>query len=419
MADQNENQLTPEQELLKKIKEEVKTELQGFATSQSLEEIKSKLDNMAETIKSSEEFKTLTKGLEEATLRIAALSEKGGSDQPSEGELVKFIQRESLKEAFENKKQGMESMAVKAAALMTTGNVLPNVANGFNQLFGNYVDTTIHSVPKPENFILPLVTVETAAGTENIWYVDRINEEGDAQFIGEGDLKPLIDAEWQQYKTDVKEVAERWKMSNRLIMHAPSVVSNFREHADELIENKIDEGVLVGDGTGNNLSGITTLASAFVPPTQLANYYEDANIYDVINAVATSVKLNNFKGQLTAVLNTVWEAKMAGIKNANGDYIVPPFVTPDGTRVGSTRLVFSNRMPDTHILCGDLKKFKTVIAEDIMYFEGWENDDFSKNLSSRKLEAFLGTYLPNSYTGAIVYDDIATILTAIEVVPAP
>ena len=197
-------------------------------------------------------------------------------------------------------------------------------------------------------------------------------------------------------------------------MHAPSVVGDFRTHANELMDSKIDDGVAVGDGLGDNLSGITTLASPFVVPPSLALYYQSANIFDVIQAVATYVRLNNFKGNLTCVLNTVWMAKMMGIKNLNDDYIIPPFVTKDGKQVGETRVLFTNKFDEADILLGELKKFRVRISEGVSYFEGWENDDFSKNLSSRKLEAFLGTYLPTSDAGAIIYDQIATILTAID-----
>jgi hypothetical protein len=132
-------------------------------------------------------------------------------------------------------------------------------------------------------------------------------------------------------------------------------------------------------------------------------------------AVATYVRLNNFKGALTCCLNTVWMAQMKGIKDADNNYIVPPFVSPDGTQVGEVRIVFHNRVDDAKILLGDLKKFKVRISENVQYYEGWENDDFSKNLSSRKLEAFLGTYMHGADAGSIIYDDIATVLTAIAV----
>lgn len=396
----------------------------GDGNSEELASLKSELAGV-----SAESVKMLMKAVKEQGIEMNKIIKGGVAGAVTKSELITFLEKDKS-EAVKAKKTGFDSIAVdsallvktmigKAAALMTTANVVPNATDGFNQLFGNYIDPTIYSTPKPENFIMGLVDTQLAAGTENLYYVDRINEEGDAAFIGEGELKPLIDAEWKQSKAEIKEVAERWKQSIRLINHAPTSVTDFRQHAQELIENKMDDGVLIGDGTGNNLNGIATLASPFVVPPALANFYESANIWDAINAIATYVRLNNFKGQLTCVLNTVWEAKMKGYKNANGDYIIPPFVAPDGTKVGSVNVTFQNKMPDDKILLGDLKMFKVRIAEDITYAEGWENDDFSKNLVSKRLDAFLGTYLPTSNAGAIVYDDIATVLTAIEVVPVP
>lgn len=331
-------------------------------------------------------------------------------------EVVKFF-KDNVENYKETDKQYNANTVIKAAALMTTANVIPNVTNGFSPLFGNYIDTEIGHTPKPDLCILPLITIKNQPGTESIWHTSRQNEEGDAEFIAEGALKPLADAEWKTTKEPVKEVAVRWKFTKRLMNHAPSVVVDFAEHANELMEQTMDDGALTGDGTGNNLEGITAtgVASAFVVPTQLAEYYEFANIYDVIMAVATQVRLANFKGQLTAVLNTVWEAKMKGIKDTTGVYIIPPFVSPDGTKVGSVNVVFNNKFPDTHILVGDLKKFNLVMAEDVQYDEGYENDDFSKNLVSKKLEAFMGTYIKAGDAGSIVYDAIADILTDIEV----
>lgn len=356
------------------------------------------------------QLKEVKNALKVTSLQIKSITE-GSKGEAEKSELLKFIERDRSKR---NEGHGMESVTVKAAALMTTANVLPNVGDGFNQLFGNYIDPTIYNTPKPDNFILGLVDVAPAPGSENIWYVERVNEEGTAQFISEGALKPLADGEWQERKAPVQEVAVRWKMSKRLINHAPSVVSDFRTHVDELMDQVIDDGVLAGDGVAPNLTGIATAASPFVVPAELALYYVDANIYDAIMSVATYVRLNNFKGSLTCVLNTVWEAKMKGVKKTDGEYIIPPFVLPSGQQVGEVRIVFSNKIDSAKILLGDLRKFKVRISEDVQYFEGWENDDFSKNLESRKLEAFLGTYLPTSDSGAIIYDDIATVLTAID-----
>jgi hypothetical protein len=349
--------------------------------------------------------------LKKVEQELEAKQNNGTNGEKSD--LIKFIERDKT-ETLTRKANGMEQIMLKTAALMTTANVIPNVADGFNQLFGNYIDAQLYTVPKPENFILGLVDTQVAPGTENIWYVQRINLEGDAEFIEEGALKPLADGEYKEFKADIKEVAVRWKMSNRLIKHAPSVVTDFRQHATELVEQVIDTQVLTGDGTNDTVNGVADLASPFVVPTGLAGYYEEPNILDAIMAVATYVRLNNFKGNLTCVLNTVWQAKMLGIKDpTTGIYIIAPFVTQDGKKVGETTIRFENKMAADKILLGDLKQFKVRISENVAYYEGWEDDDFSRNLSSRKIEAFLGTYFPSNLAGSIIYDDISTVLTAI------
>jgi len=381
-------------------------------------ERKKEIDDAVNAAKSDLEKKVsdAEKKADDAAEQLNTLKEKADKEgEAKEGSLVKMVKERIEGNVYESAKFS-EKTEIKAAALMTTANVLPNVAGGFSPLFGNYIDSEIGHVPKPDPIFMSLITVKNQPGTESIWYTDRINEEGDAEFIAEGALKPLADAEWQTQKANVKEVAVFWKQSKRLINHAPSVITDFAEHANELVEQKIDDKLLDGDEGTNPLEfdGLAELASAFVAPAALAGYYAYANIYDVIMAMATQVRLANFKGKITAVLNTVWMAQMAGVKDQEGRYIVPPFVSPDGKNVGEVTVVFSNKMPADDILVGDLKKFVLVMAEDIEYFEGYENDDFRRNLVSKKLEGFMGTYMKASDAGSIVYSDIASVLTDIE-----
>jgi HK97 family phage major capsid protein len=388
-------------------------ELQAYKTAEKAHEKAQILEQAkAEAKKEVDTQKARIDELEGQLLDLSALKANGQEDT----ELLKFF-KETTENFTETNKQHSAQTTIKAAALMTTANVVPNATNGFSPLFGNYIDNEIGQTPKPDLCILPLITIKNQPGTENIYHTSRYNEDGDAEFILEGGLKPLADAEWKTDKEPVKEVAVRWKFTKRLMKHASSVVSDFMEHANQLMEQKMDDGALTGDGVDEELLGITAtgVASAFVVPAQLSEYYPSANIFDAIMAVATRVRLSNFKGQLTAVLNTVWEAKMKGIKNADGDYIVPPFVSPDNTKVGAVNIVFRNKFPDTHLLVGDLKKFNLVMAEDVEYDEGLSGDDFDKNLVSKRLDAFMGTYIKRADAGAIIYDDIAGILTDIEV----
>lgn len=373
-------------------------------------------DTVDSTEKTVSEFvAALQKQHDDLAVIVNEFKAKGGNKE--KGQLVEFIEK-TIKDngiASGGKPSAgyNASLAFKAPALMTTANVVPNVAGGFSPLFGNYIDNEIGHVPTPDPIFMRLVTVKYQPGTENIYFTDRINEEGTAQFIAEGALKPLIDAEYKTTSLQTKELAVRWKMTTRLMFHAPAVVADMREHANELVERELDDAVLDGDNTGNNLNGMVAQASAFVVPAQLAGYYADANIYDAIMAMATAIRLANFKGKITAVLNTVWMAQMAGIKDTEGRYIIAPFVTPNGKTVGDVEVEFTNKIPATAILVGDLKKYNLVISEDAIYSEGYENDDFSKNLVSKKIETFAQGYVKQSDRGAILYDTIADILTDI------
>lgn len=380
----------------------IKTDIEAKADKQDVDSLKEKNESLKEQ-------------LNNLSTEIIALKDAAASkDKKDKGQLVEYLESEERKKRVQNREAGMNTLEIKVPANMTTANVLPNVASGFNQLFNNYIDTTIYETPKREVFILDLVSVETQPGTEVIWYVERVNEDSTATFIGEGDVKQLIDADWQERRAEIREVASRWKMSDRMRLHTNQVVQNFRTHAEELFNIAIDTGVWSGDGAGNNLSGVITEASSFTAPSQLANFYVNANIWDVIHAVAVSIKLANFRGEIVVVLNTVWEARMKGIKGTDEHYVVPPFVTPDGGMVSGMRIIFNTGVANTHILCGILRNYKVIFSEQMMFAEGFENDDFSRNLMSFKLEAFLGSYLPQSLDGSIIYDAIATIITAIE-----
>jgi len=358
------------------------------------------------------------KEVEDAYLMIKAMredSKKDGQDEPTT--LMKWFKSDERKDLLE-KGGGMERTVLKAAELMSIaavggGSAHITTANGYSINVNNFIDPKIYSAPKNENLFLSLVTVKTVAGTEKIWWSERNSEEGDAAFISEGTTKPLVDANWQTFSADMFEVAERWKFTKRLMMHTNSVVDDFREHARELIELKIDDEVLGGDGIAPNMSGLVDQASAFVVPAALANFYSWVNIWDVIMAVRTQIEIANFM-PTSIVLHTTWLAKMYGIKSeTEALYIKHPLMTPDGRSMAGMTIYYTNKIDADYILVGDLGKFNVVFGENIMYDEGYENDDFSKNLVSRKLEAFLGTYIPSTQTPAIVYDEIATIEAAI------
>lgn len=412
------------EDLIKTLTEKVEAMKANSVSKEELTAIQDEIKGLKESGATAEALKTLTEKLEKVATEITEMKSNGGASV-EKGTFVQFVEKNISDNKLTKDNPQVRNASysanetIKAPALMTTANVIPNVTGGFSPLFGNYIDTEVGATPKPENIFMDLVTVKYQPGTETIWYTDRINEEGTAQFIAEGATKPLADAEWKTTSKQTKEVAIRWKMTNRLMFHAPSVVEDFREHANELVDQVIDDQILEGDGTGNNLDGLIANAGAFIVPVGLAEFYADANIYDVIAAMATQIRLANYKGQIEAVLNTVWWAKMAGTKDGEGRYLIVPFKSPDGKTIFDVRIHFTNKMDADDILVGVLKNYNLVISEDAIYAEGYENDDFSKNLVSKKIESFMQGYIKQSREGSILYANIADVLTDIEVPVTP
>lgn len=408
----------------KKVHED---ELQAKAIEDAVKKAKdeAKVDSDAAIKKAIDDANLAQKKItDDALEQIGKLKEQvSTNDGHKEGTIVAFFKKNITDQkaidgdnlgGIDNRNYSAKH-TIKAAALMTTADVLPNVAGGFSPLFGNYIDYEIGHLPLPAMIFMDLITVRNAPGTENIYFSDRVNIQGDAAFIAEGTLKPLVSAQWQTTSKKTKEVALRWKQSKRLMAHAPSVIADFAERANEFMEQKVDDEILEGVDDATNFDGLQAYGTAFIVPTDLAAYYSFANIFDVIMACASQIRIANFKGDITATLNTVWMAKMQGVKDSLGNYIIPPFVTKDGQNVGEVSVKFSNKIDKGDIVVGVLKNYNLVVAENVSYDEGYENDDFSKNLVSKKLEAFMGSYVKLSNNGSIIYDQIATILTAIEI----
>lgn len=406
------------------LKKEFANAVEKSATKEDLKVIADAMSKAQE-----ETMKTLSN----LSLTIKAMKEKGGVDpeEMERSELIALIEKHAG--AFDSRGMSKSGQPIsgsakidatqllkevnKAAALMTTANITPVGAGGvgvWSPLFGNYIDNNIYSAPKPSTRIMEFIQVTHQPGVENIYWTERVNEEGNAQWIAEGATKPLADAEWKTSSIETKELAVRWKITTRLLFHARAAVEDFRSHALELMNNELPKGFLLGDGLGNNPKGIISYASAWVGAGDLAATVKCPNVYDAILAGGTTISIAGHTGQKVAFISPADSYAMKTLKDGNSNYLTIPFAKPDGSGVDEITVVVDSLIPKGKLLVGVLYNYKGVISEEAVYAEGFENDDFSKNLMSRKLETFANGYLPSLLSTSIIYDDIATILSDID-----
>jgi HK97 family phage major capsid protein len=406
------------------LKNDFETAIKNKSSKEDLDAFKSEI---------TKSFESQQKIMENLALAIKASAEKAGVsvEEKEAPELIKLFleQKKSMEDEgtpskikVELKSSEILNEVNKAAALMTTANIIPiggGNGNGvWSPLFGNYIDNTIYSAPKLSSSIMEDIRIITQSGTENIYWTARQNEEGDAVWLAESTEKPLIDAEWKTFQRKTAEVAERWKVTTRFLFHVREAVQDFQQHAYELINNKMANGFLTGTGLLNQPHGIITEASAWVTPSgttaDMLNATDCPNTYDVILAMATQIRARGFAGQIVARLNSVWSYRLKTTKDKKGGYLVVPFASPDGSKVDEVTVKFDPLIPAGKVLVGVLSNYTGVISEQAIYMEYLSSDDGDKNLVSRKLETFANGYLPAPLRGSIIYDDIATVLTDID-----
>lgn len=180
----------------------------------------------------------------------------------------------------------------------------------------------------------------------------------------------------------------------------------------ELVELKLDEQVLSGDGTSPNLQGILDVAPTFAAATTLAASIPTPNRFDVIMAAVAQIAAANFMAD-TIVVNPADFYAMQLVKDGEGRYLLPPFSTANGMNVAGLRVVANNGVAVGSFLVGDFKKDNLAIREEVNIQIGYENDDFTRNLVTILAELRAVNYIKSNHLKAFVQGTFATAITAL------
>jgi len=274
------------------------------------------------------------------------------------------------------------------------------------------VELTVIQPNRPRPFWASISNV----GTTNrpaIVIVQKVNPEGEAAFIGEGEVKPLIDFNLATTRIDAKKVADKIKVSTEMLEDIDFMAAEIENELKYQIDIKTDTALLTGDGTGDNISGLDTFAGGYVL-TSIET--DDPNNADAIRAAIAQVRSLNYIANIV-VLNPIDAANMELEKATDGHYIIPPFRSADGTMISGVRAIEDNAIPVGSLLVGDMTRFRVRIYKAFTVSYGWVNDDFEKNLVTIIGEQRLMSWVASNETGAFVYDTFANIKAAIDSAP--
>ena len=373
----------------KASKEEVtalETQIKELATKADTEALKTTVDALTESINQMKE----------------ATEKKVNSGSIKEQIESTLKENESAITAFKERNASPLNMELKAAAVMlTTTHAEEDVLRQERE-----AGVTRQMEYKPSIWDV-LRKVRTNAAV--IKWVEKLPKAGEAKFIGEGKLKPQKDFIFKAHKHDIKKVAVHEKASLEMLTD----IDGFREFLNEdmstAVYDEIKEQAVVGDGTGENLTGLMKIATPFAAGTKKV---KNANFFDVIRLAIAQIAIAGGNPTHFA-LNPIDAVDFDLEKDANGQYILPPFSTSSGMQIKGVRMVEDINIPAGEFLVWDNSKAVVKMREDVGITAGYVNDDFILNLQTFVCESRLFLLVKSTHFKAFVKGKFADAITAI------
>lgn len=416
--------LKTQDELAKLSPEEVDTYTKDLQAHR--EELQNKaIDTKVNAVKTELEadLKKATDQLKDMDTEMVALKEKFNTNPKEKMTLDKAIENaltenlealKNLKAASQNGSAKGQEVTLKIGTSFTTADVA-NASGVTTPDAITYQDVNTYATdPRQRSYIVNYID-RGATDKPALPYIDKIPNVGTMDITAEGALKPLIELEFEQrYSTAVK-VAGRIKVSEEALDDIPflrsAIMGELRYEHDQAEQDEI-------------FVKITSASGAFVAG-DLADSTEEPTNYDVIRAAAYAIKIGSNGNFIpdTVFVNPADAYAMGATKDADNNYVLPPFVLPDGTSVAGVRVVEEMNIDAGDFFIGDFRKIKQRIYKpfSIRIGQGINVDgdsnvqsDFESNMFTMIGESRFHVWLYENEKPAFITDTFAAVKTVID-----
>ena len=352
-----------------------------------------------------EQFSTLNKVIREIGTQVKKQGEK-----PSPSDNPKTKEFESVKENIKSIAKGKQgSVEIKAAT--TTASVANNTA-GFDLPDVGQLATAERNAYA----IFPKISIsggDNLNKTINYWDWDEATVVRAADMIAEGSAFPEDTAAWKQYTLPVQKVGSTIPVTEEFFEDEQMFYAEIGMFMRTNVDIKVNDQIVNGDGLSNNLVGLVASVPTYTP---VASGIADASIYDLIvkqrEAIA-SVYGSKYRVDF-ALMNLADINKMKLKKDANNNYILPPFVDRSGNQVDGLTIIEDNSVAANTMFVGDRRFARIYERSGVEISQGVVGNQFAEDamtLKIRKRLAFLIREVDK--TGFLKTTDISAALTTL------
>ncbi len=318
---------------------EINERIEKAATKEQLDEIKSELETDYKA-----EIKKVQDHANELDVKLQGKTIKG---EPKEL-IVKEIKenKESLVKVMQG---GAKEVEIKA---LTTRASIANNASGFflpniGQL-GVKERSLYNVLPKSQ------VTSNHTGGTIRYYDWDEATTVRAAAAIAEGAAFPEATATFAWYTKDLRKIGDTLPVTEEFFEDEEQAANELQRFLEVNVSTEIDNQIVNGDDTGQNLEGLITSAPAY---TAVASGISTPNLKDLTIKMRndiTRTRGSKYRVDILVVASSTMEDLVLA-KDANNNYI---FDENTGT-LGGLSVVVDENMPDNQIIVGD-RRYATI-----------------------------------------------------------
>ncbi len=387
-----------------KTREELSAAIEAKASKEDIDSLKKSLEE-----NQVEQMKALNATLKEYGVSIKKLS-KGVAGAASE--VVNSVKKglmdniDSLIEMKDNKSTNISFKAV--GPMLISSNVSGGNVPVEQRLAG------LNELPSRTVRLLDIVTRGTAESNVISW-VYQANKEGAAGGTAEGELKNQIDFDLVVDSETVKKRTAFIKISEEMLGDISFMESEINNELMRELLKDVEAQVYEGDGTGTNLNGIKTVASAFAAGT-FAGAVDNANAADVLTVAANQIKIGDFVAPNFILMHPSDVTNLKLIKTSSTDrrYVDRLAMIAGQMSLDGMPIIESTLVTQDEYLIGNFDLATVYDKGSIRIEVGRDSDDFTKNMVTVLAEWRGLNLVKNNDRGAFVTGTFSVDAAALE-----
>jgi len=262
--------------------------------------------------------------------------------------------------------------------------------------------------------LLDVVQRGTAESNVISW-VYQANKDGAAGGTAEGAIKNQLDFDLVVNSETVKKRTAFIKVSEEMLDDVSYMESEIRNELVRELLKDVESQVYGGDGTGTNLNGISTVATAFAAGV-FAGTVDNANSADVLTVAMNQIQVAE-QGMANFAMvhpNTITELKLIKTSETDRRYIDRLAMVAGQLSLDGVTLVPTTLIPDGEYLIGNFDLATVYDKGDLRIEVGRDSDDFTRNLVTVLAEWRGLCIVKNNDRTAFIKGDFATDKAALE-----